>query len=623
MPEEYGPSSQQDELFEKIRKDVVNDPQRYHVAAEWFDREHEQSKSLLTTACSVVRGPRLLEEPRARRQERADRVLLVAWLLTDPDADEPENPVPECLRGLGWKPSVESLNMAAEVLYGESTGVPRPDRFKLRRMTWANCGADWINGVREAWVVAQRLRRADEPDRPASAAVPADEKNRPRAKTAWVSAASIAGPHVLVSAEEILRPVIDVGMETHSTLASLMPIEGQPATSARGKVFPAFGIAEDKLRALSRTMQKQVGSLTEPSARDVCWTAILGEVRAAMVLQLWGIVDDLATWFASIDIIAQDAIPPLPARLLDGLKASLDDLRARLDPPLTRSTASDLLYECRDEGPYRCAELDGCYEDEVSAITRAIMTRFEHAEPGAYRFWIEDRAKLSGLERVKRDRNEDAAGAMVGSPKLMLPMLGGTDDGLTEAERRFLKVRNVADAVIGEVHRLRRELELAGPLPLSVRSKLAETELVEHLIAVAMEGIAQGAPGAAIRASAAVTRAATDVQLSDEASVSQMPAARRSSKKVRTVGAPRRLTELHVEVLEVLSKNNATTRDRRLTGDEIAQKLAGRQKDSGLVKQPLAELSKWHYVASVRGRRGGSWITPKGQERYGRECASK
>ena len=71
------------------------------------------------------------------------------------------------------------------------------------------------------------------------------------------------------------------------------------------------------------------------------------------------------------------------------------------------------------------------------------------------------------------------------------------------------------------------------------------------------------------------------------------------------------LTDKHIDTLEALRLLGATSRDKRRTASEIAKKFAG-DADPGLVKEALAELTRLGYVQSLRGRSGGSWITPQG-----------
>lgn len=79
-------------------------------------------------------------------------------------------------------------------------------------------------------------------------------------------------------------------------------------------------------------------------------------------------------------------------------------------------------------------------------------------------------------------------------------------------------------------------------------------------------------------------------------------------------GGAESLTESHVETLQALMQLKATTRQTRRTAAEVAKAKDG-VADAKRVKALLAYLTKWGFVDSEQGRRGGSWLTEKGERR--------
>lgn len=76
---------------------------------------------------------------------------------------------------------------------------------------------------------------------------------------------------------------------------------------------------------------------------------------------------------------------------------------------------------------------------------------------------------------------------------------------------------------------------------------------------------------------------------------------------------PAELPERLELVLTAMLQLKANDQERRKSGDAIGRRAFGPE-DGGNAKQPLADLKRLGLVGSMGGRRGGSWVTPKGIE---------
>lgn len=74
-----------------------------------------------------------------------------------------------------------------------------------------------------------------------------------------------------------------------------------------------------------------------------------------------------------------------------------------------------------------------------------------------------------------------------------------------------------------------------------------------------------------------------------------------------------KLFDRHFEVMMALEKLKATCQTQRRPAKIVAKAAFG-VADEFRVKESLAELTRIQFVNSVTGRKGGSWLMPKGQE---------
>jgi len=168
---EYVSTDEDRQLFERIRQHVYQNPDRFQSVGReiegkcdaasagdvgvdpgvWGDQLDDHQRRVIALKAMVrhaERGTALADLPQQKRTETADRLLLFAWLISDPDAGDKSAPPITVFQGMGWSPSNETINFDAEAMY-PAQSVESIERYKLRRITLGRDGR-WLDRVREA-----------------------------------------------------------------------------------------------------------------------------------------------------------------------------------------------------------------------------------------------------------------------------------------------------------------------------------------------------------------------------------------------------------------------------------------------------------------------------------------
>ncbi len=263
--------------------------------------------------------------------------------------------------------------------------------------------------------------------------------------------------------------------------------------------------------------------------------------------------------------------------------------------------------ECRELVRQKLREFVKAVDEEWEAALEAAKEDAKLRDrakgcPGLGWTWVD----LPKEEKKKRDRKrregfwmrytlEDKLGKLLAAGSFIGNMVYGDDvPAPSEVERGLLAC--VVMAVIHDLPSLSYNRLAAGILEEEELARWSES--VTDLQATA-EGC-QKLRGCLID----VEHLLREVPDSDDDVVFERP------KTSATV--PSELPERGLECLQVMRECGAISRDHRITEREIAVKVYGGRAAVGAMKQPLAKLRQLKLVKSLRGRKGGHWLTDDG-----------